>query len=139
MDFIFCIVINFYLYKTGPGRIRTYDQGIMSPLRYRCATSPYLYSIFKILGLAVAALPTSPKMIINHFSRHSATSPYLYSIFKILGLAVAALPTSPKMIINHFSRHSATSPFNIKRISLTFFLVKHYIFLIYMFFLHIYI
>ena len=26
--------------KTGPGRIRTYDQGIMSPLRYRCATSP---------------------------------------------------------------------------------------------------
>src|SRR5687768_4017062 len=26
----------------GPGRIRTYDQAIMSRLRYRCATGPWL-------------------------------------------------------------------------------------------------
>ena len=26
--------------KIGPGGIRTHDQGIMSPLRYRCATGP---------------------------------------------------------------------------------------------------
>ena len=30
----------FILYKFGPGGIRTHDQGIMSPLRYRCATGP---------------------------------------------------------------------------------------------------
>ena len=29
-----------WLLKIGPGGIRTHDQGIMSPLRYRCATSP---------------------------------------------------------------------------------------------------
>ena len=28
------------LLKTGTGGIRTHDQGIMSPLRYRCATVP---------------------------------------------------------------------------------------------------
>ena len=27
--------------KFGPGGIRTHDQRIMSPLRYRCATGPW--------------------------------------------------------------------------------------------------
>ena len=29
-----------WLLVIGPGGIRTHDQGIMSPLRYRCATGP---------------------------------------------------------------------------------------------------
>ena len=54
--------------KFGPGGIRTHDQRIMSPLRYRCATGPWrlLLSFHFALGAALAgsfapALPTSPR------------------------------------------------------------------------------
>ena len=64
----------------GPGRIRTYDQRIMSPLRYRCATSPLVIFNFQSVRLAVAfSLPTSRQTILNRFPRQSATSP-LYRI-----------------------------------------------------------
>ena len=49
LNYLFCL-------KFGPGGIRTHDQGIMSPLRYRCATGPWRLSI-KLLPWA--ALPSS--------------------------------------------------------------------------------
>ena len=51
-------------FKYGPGGIRTRDQRIMSPLRYRCATGPWRLNCllnFQFLGLAgtVSALRQS--------------------------------------------------------------------------------
>ncbi len=46
----------------GPGRIRTYDQAIMSRLRYRCATGPELPDI--ILQCIISAMTGSPNCII---------------------------------------------------------------------------
>ena len=41
--------------KFGPGGIRTHDQRIMSPLRYRCATGPWRFIFnFHALGAALA-------------------------------------------------------------------------------------
>ena len=37
---------NFLCPFFGPGGIRTHDQGIMSPLRYRCATGPSVALLF---------------------------------------------------------------------------------------------
>ncbi len=48
--------------KSGPGGIRTHDQGIMSPLRYRCATGPWrlIHLIVMVLGSAVALALSFP-------------------------------------------------------------------------------
>ena len=43
-----------WLLVIGPGGIRTHDQGIMSPLRYRCATGPLCATFIKFFGLAVS-------------------------------------------------------------------------------------
>ena len=72
--------------KIGPGGIRTHDQRIMSPLRYRCATGPYkvvasCYLVFILgPGLAVATsgatyLSKNPQRF-GFFFRQSATGPY---------------------------------------------------------------
>ena len=45
--------------KFGPGGIRTHDQRIMSPLRYRCATGPYFVAYCIQLFALESALPTS--------------------------------------------------------------------------------
>ena len=70
----------FSLFFIGPGGIRTHDQRIMSPLRYRCATGPWRVFIkFSIrFGLSVSgetsfpALPSSPRTILNRSRRQSA-------------------------------------------------------------------
>ena len=105
--------LYFKTLKYGPGRIRTYDQGIMSPLRYRCATSPCFY--FCLLSSAIAALPTSHKMIFNHFVRQSATSPCFY--FCLLSSAVAMLHLSSKETPFLSPWQSATSLFALINVS----------------------
>ncbi len=45
----------YLVFKFGPGGIRTHDQRIMSPLRYRCATGPLCATyLFNFNGLALA-------------------------------------------------------------------------------------
>ena len=76
--------------KFGPGGIRTHDQRIMSPLRYRCATGPWRFIFsFHALGAALAGklrflrYLSSPQKILNLLRRQSATGPWrFYSVFK---------------------------------------------------------
>ena len=117
--------------KFGPGGIRTHDQRIMSPLRYRCATGPlcatFLFN-FQTLsepGLALAklsfALPNFARNVtFSHFSHSVATGPlcatFLFN-FQTLsepGLALAklsfALPNFARNVtFSHLSRSVATN------------------------------
>ena len=63
-------------FKFGPGRIRTCDQGIMSPLRYRCATSPCLFSLL-LRYLSFLSKNNS----LDYFSRQSLPLTKRYWIF----------------------------------------------------------
>ena len=99
--------------KFGPGGIRTHDQRIMSPLRYRC------------VGLRVSeetlflALPNfTCNVTFSHFPRSVATGPSMWLMlfnchcacgFK--GFHLPPLPTSQKILNGSDSlRQSATDP-----------------------------
>ena len=97
--------LNFSL-KFGTGGIRTHDQGIMSPLRYRCATVPD-YLIFYIFDCdGGSLLPSLSKMIINHFLGRVPQS-QIYCFWNLS----AVVPTFPLRNDNQsFLRQSANSP-----------------------------
>ncbi len=76
----------------------------MSPLRYRCATGPYVYGVLFIqLSLPLPALAlarklrflrslSSPRKILNLPRRQSATGPYVYGVLFIqLSMPLPAL------------------------------------------------
>ena len=73
---------KFWAQKIGPGGIRTHDQGIMSPLRYRCATGPSFLRcwvnglFFFHLACGSFALPSSPRKILN-LPRRSPLLPFI--------------------------------------------------------------
>ena len=84
-------------FKFGPGGIRTHDQGIMSPLRYRCATGPWHlllnYHPRACVSVSFAlALPSSPRKILNLSRRQSANRPVAYSI--VIPTSVVCIQTA---------------------------------------------
>ena len=102
--------------KFGPGGIRTHDQRIMSPLRYRCATGPNLWLIILNCHFTIikSALPTSQKILNgSDFLRQSATGPNLWLIILNCHFTIikSALPTSQRILNgSDFLRQSATGP-----------------------------
>ena len=69
--------------RFGPGGIRTHDQRIMSPLRYRCATSPITIQLSSLAAVSpCATFPLLERQSVFLVGRvPQAQVAYFYSIF----------------------------------------------------------
>ena len=80
--------------KFGPGGIRTHDQRIMSPLRYRCATGPWRYikiikfsKIMPVSSVRLRYLPLLKRYSIVFVGRVPQARGDFYLIFNVNGSA----------------------------------------------------